>query len=241
MKPSDVYLIAISLLWLLISAREGNVCSAQEKPHSDIHGRITLTGKSASAQHHATAIERYPGHGGGSATAASRPVQAADIPISQRAVVYLEREVPDRATYTPPEKHPILDQRNLQFHPEVLPVLVGTTVDFPNRDNLFHNVFSYSQPKEFDLGRYPRDDSRSVLFNRPGTVRVYCDIHADMYATILVLPNPYFTTPADDGAYTITGVPEGRYTIVLWVDRGVAERQSIVVRAGETAELNFTY
>lgn len=241
MKPSDVHLIAIALLWLLVSEREANVYSAQEKPLSEIRGKITLTGKSTSAQHHAVAIERYPGHGGGSAMASSQPLQQADIPISQRAAVYLEREVPDRAKYTPPEKHPILDQRNLQFHPEVLPVLAGTTVDFPNRDNLFHNVFSYSQPKEFDLGRYPRDDSRSVLFDRPGTVRVYCDIHAEMYATILVLPNPYFATPGEDGAYTITRVPEGKYTIVLWVDRGVAERRAIVVRAGETAEINFTY
>ncbi len=160
---------------------------------------------------------------------------------SERAVIYLEGPSLDRQTYQPPETHPVLNQKNLEFHPRVLPILARTTVDFPNRDNLFHNVFSYSQTKEFDLGRYPRNDSRSVTFDQPGVVRVYCDIHSHMSATILVLRNPYFTVPSDNGYYSIPHIPEGKYTLVLWYDRDVVERRPVEVKAGETLEVNFTF
>ena len=133
-------------------------------------------------------------------TVVAGPVAGDESKRSERAAIYLEGPSIDRQTYQAPEKHPVLNQRNLEFHPRVLPILVRTTVDFPNRDNLFHNVFSYSQTKEFDLGRYPKNDSRSVTFDQTGVVRVYCDIHSHMSATILVLRNPYFTVPSDNGS-----------------------------------------
>ncbi|HTO94595.1 MAG TPA: carboxypeptidase regulatory-like domain-containing protein, partial [Bacteroidota bacterium] len=172
------------------------------------------------------------------------PLQPGGTPVStlrlsEKAVVYLESEELNRGTYALPPHAPSLDQRNLQFHPQVLAVLAGTRVEFPNRDNLFHNVFSYSQPKEFDLGRYPRDDSRSVTFDRPGVVRVYCDIHSTMSATILVLRHPYFASPDDAGAYTIGRIPPGTYRVILWYDRDVLERKSVDVHEGEDVELNF--
>ena len=227
------------LFLLLLLAGEATAV-AQERTTAEIRGRITITRKAESEHAHALTVTRYPGHGVQDATAGVAPAEASDGPMSGRAVVYLENETLNRGKYPPPDKNPILDQKNLQFHPRVLPILVGTTVDFPNRDNLFHNVFSYSQTKEFDLGRYPRDDVRSVLFDRVGLVRVYCDIHAHMNATIIVLPHPYFATPRDDGSYVLHRVPEGKYSIVLWVDRDVADRRSIEVRAGETAEIDFT-
>jgi len=160
---------------------------------------------------------------------------------SERAVVYLESATLDEQGYHVPEKHPVLDQKNLEFHPRVLPILVGTTVDFPNRDKLFHNVFSYSEPKEFDLGRYPQNDSRSVTFDRPGIVRVYCDIHSHMSATILVLQNPFFTTTSDNGSYNIQHIPQGKYVLVLWYDRSIVERRPVELKAGETLEVDFTF
>ncbi len=229
------------LLWFLFSPVERTVCLAQATAYSDIRGKITITGRERPERPREVALERYPGHGEHGLSLPGMPMRPPELRLSERAVVYLEGDLLNQGGYSPPEKHPVLDQRNLQFHPEVLPILVGTTVDFPNRDNLFHNVFSYSRPKEFDLGRYPKDDSRSVHFDRPGLVRVYCDIHADMYATIVVLPHPFFAMPDDDGTYTIRRVPEGKYTVVFWVDRNVVERRSIVVRAGETPEVNFTY
>ena len=167
--------------------------------------------------------------------------ESSQLRLPERAVVYLEGELLSQGPIPIPEKNPTLDQKNLQFHPQVLPILAGTTVDFPNQDNLFHNVFSYSRPKEFDLGRYPKDDSRSVRFERPGVVRVYCDIHSQMNATILVLPHPYFTTPDDDGNYAIGGIPAGKYSLLFWYDRDVVERRSVEVRAGEAIEINFSY
>jgi plastocyanin len=161
--------------------------------------------------------------------------------LSDKAVVYLESDELNQRSYPVPDKNPALDQENLQFHPQVLPILVGTTVDFPNRDNLFHNVFSYSQAKEFDLGRYPRNDSRSVTFDKPGLVRVYCDIHSHMNATIIVLSHPYFATLNDDGTYAIPRVPEGKYRVVFWYDRDVLERRTVEVRAGESTVVDFTY
>jgi plastocyanin len=161
--------------------------------------------------------------------------------ISEKTVVYLESQELNGKAYPAPEGRPILDQRDLQFHPQVLPILVGTTVDFPNRDNLFHNVFSYSKTKPFDLGRYPKDELRTVTFDRAGVVRVYCDIHSHMNATILVLENPYFAVPAENGSYAIRNIPEGAYTLVLWYDRDVVERRHVQVTAGQLLEVNFTH
>jgi plastocyanin len=161
--------------------------------------------------------------------------------LSEKAVVYLESETFKARKFSAPAAHPLLDQKDLAFHPQVLPIVIGTTVEFPNRDNLFHNVFSYSQPREFDLGRYPTGDSRSVRFERPGVVRVYCDIHAHMNATILVLDNPYFTTPDDNGNYSLKDIPEGVFTLKLWYGRDVLESRPITVRTGEVTTANFTH
>ena len=169
------------------------------------------------------------------------PAEKKPYTLSEKAVVYLESDEPAKEKYPLPLVHRVLEQRGLKFHPEVLPVLVGTTVDFPNGDNLFHNVFSYSQTKEFDLGRYPMGDSRSVVFDRPGVVRVYCDIHSQMNATILVLENPFFDSPDDDGSFTIAGVPEGKYRLCLWYGRDVVIRRTVTVRAGETTMINLIY
>jgi plastocyanin len=210
---------------------------------SDIHGRITITGKGDSHAGHAREPipGRYANPGGRDATSMFKPEGTEPSTLSEKTVVYLEGNELNLATYPLPEQNPLLDQKNLQFHPQVLPILVGTTVDFPNRDNLFHNVFSYSQAKEFDLGRYPRDDSRSVTFDRPGAVRVYCDIHSHMNAIILVLQHPYFSAPDDDGTYVIRHVPEGKYMLVLWYGRDVVERRPVEIKAGESIEVNFTF
>ena len=169
------------------------------------------------------------------------PAERKPYALSEIAVVYLESEEPTKEKFPLPLKHRVLEQKGLKFHPGVLPVLLGTTVDFPNGDNLFHNVFSYSQTKEFDLGRYPIGDSRSVVFDRPGIVRVYCDIHSHMSATILVLENPYFVSPDDDGNFAISDVPEGKYRLCFWYGRDVVIRRTIAIKAGETTVINLSY
>jgi plastocyanin len=239
-RLSQAALAFIGLLFFF-AVGENATTLAQESPYAEIHGKVTISRKAEPEHRHEPMLDRYRGLGGRGISAAGMAQAVTDVGLSERVVVYLEGEQLSRGNYTPPEKRPVLDQKNLRFHPQVLPILAGTTVDFPNRDNLFHNVFSYSQTKEFDLGRYPKDDSRSVRFDRPGVVRVYCDIHSQMNATIMVLSHPFFATPNDEGSYVIRGIPEGNYSIVLWVDRDVAERRSIEVRAGGTYALDFTY
>jgi plastocyanin len=160
--------------------------------------------------------------------------------LTEKMVIYLEPTSADTNRYRPQQAHPQLNQQDMMFRPLVLPIIVGTTVDFPNDDNLYHNVFSYSQAKEFDLGKYPRGESRSVTFSQAGVVNVYCDIHSYMYASILVLQNPYFTTPADDGSYLLTGIPAGTYKVRCWYGRKIAASEVVTIQPEQTSVVNFT-
>jgi len=117
---------------------------------------------------------------------------------------------------TPPQVNPVMDQHNLTIVPHILPVVVGTTVDFPNSDALYHNLFSLSPARKFDLGRYPKGQSKSVTFKTPGEVHIFCDIHPSMSGVILVLPNQYFTMADSDGNFRVRNVPAGKYTINAW-------------------------
>jgi plastocyanin len=243
-----VRLILNVLVCLFLLTRSA-MCQEERESTREQSGTATIRGiisvhpseESTGKHSHDPMRERYNTHQTpDDMSMAGQPV-AEEWKRSERAVVYLEGPAIDQLTYPVPEKHPVLNQKNLEFHPRVLPILVGTTVDFPNHDNLFHNVFSYSQPKEFDLGRYPRNDSRSVRFDEPGIVRVYCDIHSHMNATILVLSNPYFAIPSDVGKYVIQQIPPGKYTLVSWYDRDVVERRPVELKAGETLEVNFTF
>ncbi len=109
-----------------------------------------------------------------------------------------------------------LAQKGQAFAPRVLAVAVGTTVDFPNLDPIYHNVFSVSPVKRFDLGKYPRGHSKRVTFGKPGLVQVYCDIHFLMAAFVLVLPHHGFTQPDAAGHFTLPDVPAGRYMLRVW-------------------------
>ena len=132
-----------------------------------------------------------------------------DRPDRRRSVVYLETAPQGAFEVPPPRAHAVLDQRNEAFAPYVLAVSVGTTVDFPNSDRTYHNVFSLSKARRFDLGRYPRGESRSVRFDDPGVVRVFCEIHSHMNAFILVFAHRYFATTEADGRYRIDDVRRG--------------------------------
>jgi hypothetical protein len=118
----------------------------------------------------------------------------------------------------------------------------GATVDFPNEDDFYHNVFSLSNaagPNGFDLGRYPKGASRSWTFPKPGTVSVFCHIHSDMSAILLVLSNPFFASPDESRHYVIDDVPEGEYTIVGWHERIKPIIRKVRVAAGQTTTMDF--
>lgn len=144
------------------------------------------------------------------------------------AVVYLEGSFP-RPT-TPPIAE--MTQKDLTFIPSLLPVQVGTRVGFPNQDDTYHNIFSFSPPKRFDLGRYRADErpAPSVVFDQPGLVTLRCDIHEHMRALILVLDTPHFVITAPDGTFSLKGVPAGRYTLKAWVDSKTTRESAVELK-----------
>jgi plastocyanin len=155
------------------------------------------------------------------------------------AVVYLE-QAPGGAFELPEGGRASMDQRDQTFVPHVLAITVGTTVDFPNSDLTFHNVFSLSKTRSFDLGRYSRGKSKSVRFDRPGVVQVFCDIHSHMSAFILVFAHRYFAVTDRAGAYTIGRVPPGTYTLAVWHEGEVRDTRTVTVsETGTAIDANF--
>jgi len=150
----------------------------------------------------------------------------------------------------------VMDQRNLEFVPQVLPILVGATVDFPNNDKVDHNVFSMSRTKKFNLGSYTAGESKSVVFDKPGIVELRCDVHAEMAAYILVMKNPYFAVTDKQGQFEIpdsshleqtglTGVKDlapGKYFIKSWHQKLKSQKQAVVVpeNGDVTIQLDLT-
>lgn len=131
-------------------------------------------------------------------------------------------------------------QRGEEFLPHVTAVTVGSTVEFPNDDPFFHNVFSLSRAATFDLGRYPRGESRLRTFTKPGIVKVFCHIHSHMSALVRVFDHPYFAIPDETGQFEIGGLPAGRYEVVAWHERAGEVADHITIEAGSTANLSFS-
>jgi plastocyanin len=156
----------------------------------------------------------------------------------RRSVVYFE--IAPRAAFDERETRARMDQRNQTFVPHVLAVTAGTVVDFPNNDRTYHNVFSLSKAKSFDLGRYAAGRSKSVAFERPGIVRVFCDIHSHMSAYVLVFGHRYYAVTDETGAYQIPNIPPGSYTVTAWHEVLASASRQVTITEGGLAELNFT-
>jgi len=166
----------------------------------------------------------------------SLPADASHTSELRNVVVYL-KNVPYRGAL-PVTRHQIR-QEHESFVPRVTVITRGSVVDFPNGDPIFHNVFSLSAAGTFDLGRYPDGQSRSRQFTKAGLVKVYCHIHSEMNASILVLDHPYFTIPDDDGAFRLSDVPPGQYTLVAWHERVGQQLSSVTVQSGDTTTLEI--
>ena len=161
-----------------------------------------------------------------------------DVLDLRRGVVYLETA--PRAAFD--ERDPgrvVMDQRNERFVPHVLAVMVGTVVDFPNSDLIYHNVFSLSRAKRFDLGRYAAGKSKGVLMDRPGVVRVFCDIHSHMNAFVLVFNHRFFDVTDVEGRFELPSLPSGTYTVVGWYEGEARVTRSVVVPPGGWAEVDL--
>jgi plastocyanin len=138
-------------------------------------------------------------------------------------VIFIDADLPARpATAT-------LEQKNRRFEPDLVIVPVGSTVSFPNSDPIFHNVFSLSKQKAFDLGNYPKGQTRAVTFNKPGVVLVNCHLHSNMAASIVVTPNQYVVRPDGNGRFAFHDVPAGRYSFVAWHKTAGYFRQMVTI------------
>ena len=168
---------------------------------------------------------RYPG-----ASPAARTVQ--EVPV----VVYVDGVVPGAPPR--PSTTAIMAQHDTAFVPAALVVDVGSTVRFPNDDPFYHNVFSYSPPSRFDLGRYPRGEAKEVTFDQPGIVKVYCEVHDFMRSVIVVAESPLHAVVGGDGRYRIDAVPAGTYTLVFWHPDVEPVQRQVIVAAGTTARVD---
>lgn len=189
-----------------------------------VEGRVDLP-KSRSAP---MATKRYEIVTKGGVLATSPPL----------AVVYLEGSFPKAASL--PTKQIV--QKDLMFEPALLAVRVGTKVEFPNLEqDTYHNIFSYSPAKRFDLGRY-RPDERPIpsqIFDVAGLVTLRCDIHEHMRALLLVLDTPHFVITDNEGRYRLSGLPSGRYTLKAWVDSRTTHERPVELKSGATMHVDF--
>jgi plastocyanin len=191
-----------------------------------IRGRVELRRPPAD-------LERRPNAGDVGMPASPDPTDR------RRSVVYLET-APRAAFEQREDVRARMDQRNETFVPHVLAIVAGTAVDFPNNDRTYHNVFSLSRTKSFDLGRYAAGRSKAVRFDRPGIVRVFCEIHSHMSAYILIFAHRFFDVTDDEGRFRLEGVPPGTYNVIAWHESlPQVSRRIVVPDAGGDVELNF--
>ena len=168
-------------------------------------------------------------------------VKVKGLRTPENVMVYLAKAPPASGDLSKAEL--VMDQRNLEFIPHVLPVLVGSTVQFPNNDKVDHNIFSMSRTKKFNLGSYKPGESKTMVFDKPGIVEVRCDVHAEMASYILVMKNPYFAVTDKKGHFEIpdpdylkqtdlenvAGLAAGKYTVKTWHEKLKSQKKSVVV------------
>lgn len=210
----------LSLLVMAVAGVGGIAMSA---------GAATLEGRVALPKTRATPVvnQRYEIVSKAGALATNPPV----------AVVYLE------GNFAPPASPPLaqIRQKDLTFVPSLLPVQRGTRVEFPNLDESYHNIFSFSPPKRFDLGRYRADERPipSQLFDVPGLVTLRCDIHEHMRALILVVDTPHFTVTRPTGEFQLKNVPAGRYVLKAWIDSRTTLERPVELAADGVVRIDF--
>jgi plastocyanin len=154
-------------------------------------------------------------------------------------IVYIDQPVTN-APVSSAKTVQVVTQRDAVFRPQVLPVLAGTTVEWPNKDDIFHNVFSMSESNPFDLGLYKDPELKKVQFKNPGRVDVFCSIHSQMSCVVLVLQNPFFAVTDSSGCFRITNVPAGTYKVKAWHKRLPPDFKEVVVPETGEVKIDFT-
>jgi plastocyanin len=165
-------------------------------------------------------------------------VEKIDYAQLKEFIVYIDQPVTNAAP-TGPKTVQVITQRDAVFRPRLLPVMAGTMVEWPNKDDIFHNVFSMSESNPFDLGLYKDPELKKVKFENPGRVDVFCSIHSQMNCIILVVQNPFFAATDKTGRYRIENVPAGTYKLKAWHERLPFEIKEVTVPQTGEVEINF--
>jgi len=210
--------VRAAVLVLVAGASDSTSGSALHAQTGSIAGRVELE-----QQARRRTTGRYAG-----AAVGSEEVQ----PVP--AVVYVLGAV---AGSPPPSRRTEMIQKDTAFTPAAVIVGVGSSVDFPNEDPFFHNVFAYSEARRFDLGRYPQGESKAVEFPEPGVVGVFCEVHGRMRGVIIVAENPFHALVGVDGSFRIDGVPPGSYRVAFWSADHEPIEETVTVAAGETTRI----
>jgi len=215
--------------------------AALSAPAASIVGHVKAEGKAGAAQDDS---------GGNYSSRALKFAERVDYDAMKDFVVFIDGPLTNAAGVTNSLTAEVattkVSQQRATFSPHVLPVTVGTRVQWPNHDDIFHNVFSYSESKPFDLGLYKSDINGKkipvpeVLFDRPGRVDVFCSIHANMNCVVLVLDNPFFSVTNEKGNYAIQNVPPGSYRLKAWHERLPPQIRQIEVPAAGEIRVDFT-
>jgi len=192
--------------------------AAEQLRGSIVRGRVELPRVQVTSERRPVSAELGEGH-------------ERDAGEWRRAVVYFET-APKGAFEDREAARARMDQRNESFVPHLLAITVGTTVDFPNNDRTYHNVFSLSKGQRFDLGRYGAGHSKAVRFDHPGVVRVFCDIHSHMNAFVVVFNHPYHALTDDEGRYRIDNIPAGTYPVIAWHEGTARDTRSVTIPPG---------
>ena len=219
-------------IFLLISA----LCAAQLNFAGDITGTVHAEPKAGADENQSATRAAY-------ASRKFKFVERVDYAAMRDFVVYLEGKIGTNATPTNVVKITTtrVAQNGAVFTPHILPVVAGTIVEWPNQDDIFHNVFSDSDAKKFDLELYKGNPpEKRVTFSRAGKVDVYCSIHANMHCIVLVMENPYFAMTDANGNYTLANVPPGTYKLKAWHERLPADERAIVVPTNGVIKADFT-
>ena len=208
--------------WLFLSAAWLHAAALAGESGA-IKGRVPLDGVIVPI-----AIEKYSGKVSGKVAPPARPV----------AGVWLEAP---GLHAQPAGNTAAMEQRGYQFASGIVIVPLGARVAFPNMDGDYHNVFSLSKAKRFDLGRYKADESPApvVTFDKPGVVRLLCEIHEHMRGTVIVVDSPHFTRTGENGSFTLGGIAPGTYTLRAWLDEKHEWQQQVTITAGRTLEVNL--